>query len=78
MLTPVIEIPFVIVWMTVTVLASTDYPLGKPLPMSIQVGIVGLSPMVIHVEQFREICGDPLFCELKKHIMKYDELFKYY
>lgn len=37
LLTLVIEIPFVIVWMTVTVLASTDYPLGKPLPMSIQV-----------------------------------------
>lgn len=52
--------------------------IGQAIAYEYTSGVVGLSPMVIHVEQFREICGDPLFCELKKHIMKYDELFKYY
>lgn len=52
--------------------------IGQAIAYEYTGGVVGLSPMVIHVEQFREICGDPLFCELKKHIMKYDELLKYY
>lgn len=52
--------------------------IGQAIAYEYTSGVVGLSPMAIHVDQFREVCGDPLFRHLKKQVTAYYERFKYY
>ena len=40
--------------------------------------VFGLSPMALHIDQFREVSGDPLFLDLKKQIIDSQRMFKYY
>lgn len=52
--------------------------IGQAIAYEYTSNVFGLSPMAIHIDQFREVCGNPLFCKLKKHVTEYKELFKYY
>ena len=52
--------------------------IGQAIAYKYTNDVVGLSPMALHIDQFREECGDPLFSELKKQISSYYKDFTFY
>ena len=52
--------------------------IGQAIAYKFTSDVFGLSPMALHIDQFKEICGDSLFYDLRKQIIDSQRLFKYF